>query len=219
MKFSLKKELPIMLIVFLPFVYLAYIWNTLPEKVPLHWNGNGEIDRWGDKIELVIIPFLLPFLIYVIFMVVPLIDPKGKIEQMGNKFYHLKFILVLLMSLLAIFILYASLKQSMTNMGLLFVLIGFLILVLGNYFKTLKPNYFIGIRTPWTLENEKVWKSTHLLAGKLWFIGGFFVIALGLFSKGKVLLTAFLIIVGVLVLIPLVHSYFSFKALKKREGF
>jgi uncharacterized membrane protein len=215
MKFNLKKELPIVLIVLLPFVYLAYIWSALPEQVPVHWNGNGEIDRWGDKTELVFIPFLLPFLIYVILLAVPLIDPKGKINQMGNKFYHLKFILVLFMSILAIFILYSSQKQSITNMSLLFVLIGFLILALGNYFKTLKPNYFIGIRTPWTLENEMVWKSTHLLAGKLWFIGGFFIIALGLLVTGKLLIMGCLIIIGILVMIPLVHSYLKFKTLEK----
>ena len=55
---------------------------------------------------------------------------------------------------------------------LIFPLIGLLFAFLGNYFKTIKPNYFIGIRTPWTLENEEVWKKTHLIGGKLWFVGG-----------------------------------------------
>lgn len=214
MKFNLKKELPIIFVVLLPFFYLAYLWKDLPQKVPVHWNGSGEIDRWGDKVELLIIPFLLPLLTYLIFLLVPIIDPKGKIKNMGNKFYHLKFILVLFMSLLAVFILYYAQKQSVTNMNLLFVLIGFLILTLGNYFKTLKPNYFIGIRTPWTLENEDVWKSTHVLAGKLWFVGGLFIIALGLIFSGKVLVPALLTILGVLIVFPLAHSFVRYKALK-----
>ena len=57
-------------------------------------------------------------------------------------------------------------------LDLIFVIIGLLFAFLGNYFKTIKPNYFIGIKTPWTLENEEVWKKTHLIGGKLWFIGG-----------------------------------------------
>lgn len=216
MKFNLKKELPIILVVLLPFFYLAYLWKDLPEKVPVHWNGSGEIDRWGDKVELLIIPFLLPLLTYLIFLLVPIIDPKGKIKNMGNKFYHLKFILVLFMSLLAVFILYSAQKQSVTNMNLLFVLIGFLILTLGNYFKTLKPNYFIGIRTPWTLENEDVWKSTHVLAGKLWFVGGLFIIVLGLIFSGKALVPALLTILGVLIVVPLAHSFVRYRSLKNQ---
>lgn len=77
---SLKKELPIILIVLIPFIYLAFIWNVLPEQVPIHWNANGEIDGWGSKATLLIIPFILPVLIYVILSLVPKIDPKQKIE-------------------------------------------------------------------------------------------------------------------------------------------
>ena len=83
---KLKKELPLVLIVLLPFIYLAYIWNELPEKVPMHWNIKGEIDRYGEKIELLIIPFLLPFLVYIIFLVVPKIDPKKRITFNFNRF-------------------------------------------------------------------------------------------------------------------------------------
>lgn len=78
---TLKKELPIIAIVLLPFLYLAYIWNQLPEKVPVHWNSLGEIDRYGEKIELLLIPLMLPFLVYLIFLIVPKIDPKNKLHQ------------------------------------------------------------------------------------------------------------------------------------------
>ncbi len=214
MKFNLKKELPIIFIVLLPFVYLAFIWNSLPEEVPIHWNGSGEIDGWGPKITLLLIPFVLPFLIYIIFLSIPAIDPKGRIKQMGNKFYHLKFFLTLFMSLLAVFILYSSKEESMTNMSILFALMGFFILVLGNYFKTLRPNYFIGIRTPWTLENETVWKETHIFSGKLWFVGGILLIILSLLLTAKFLTITFTVIVIILAVLPIAYSYMKFKSLK-----
>ena len=78
---KLLKEIPIISIVMIPFIYLAYIWSQLPEKVPMHWNINGEIDRYDDKIALILIPVLLPLLVYVIFLVVPKIDPKKKIKK------------------------------------------------------------------------------------------------------------------------------------------
>lgn len=214
---KLKKELPIIAIVLLPFIYLAYIWNQLPEKVPVHWNSLGEIDRYGEKIELLLIPILLPLLVYVIFLIVPRIDPKNKLHQMGNKLQAIKALMVVLMSVLALFILYSAKHQSFNNPNYMVLLIGVLYIVLGNYFKTIKPNYFIGIRTPWTLENETVWKDTHRLGGKMWFIGGIIVVLSSLMLDHKQNFTLFLIITTILALVPVVYSYIIFKKEKKKN--
>ena len=141
---KLKIELPLIVIVSLPFIYLAYIWGQLPEKVPIHWNIKGEIDRYGDKIELVMIPILLPLLVYIIFLVVPKIDPKNKLNKMGNKLQAIKFLLTTLMSILALFIIHSVKNQSSTDPNYIVILIGVLYIVLGNYFKTIRANYFIG---------------------------------------------------------------------------
>lgn len=217
MKFDFKKELPLLLIIALPFLYLAYIWNQLPDNVPTHWNMKGEIDDWGDKSELILIVFLLPVLIYVILLIVPVIDPKKKIQKMGNKYQHLKFILVLFMSALAILIVYTAQQQSFSNIEYILLLIGLLIMAMGNYLKTVKPNYFIGIRTPWTLENDTVWRATHRLAGVLWFAGGLVLIAISLLLPQSALSTSYFVVVGIIVLIPVLYSYFKFKSLKEED--
>lgn len=164
---NIKKEIPLLIVVLIPFIYLAYIWNSLPETVPTHWNYKGEIDDWGNKSSLILITFLLSGLTYILFTVIPLIDPKKRIQTMGKKYDNLKFLMVLFMSALAIFIIYSVKKQSITNPSFIILSIGLLFMLLGNYMKTIKTNYFIGIKTPWTLEHESVWKSTHKLAGKL----------------------------------------------------
>ena len=137
---NLKKELPLIAIVLLPFIYLAYLWNDLPSKVPMHWNLKGEIDRYGDKSELIIIPILLPLLVYVIFLVVPKIDPKNKLNKMGDKLQTIKFLLTTFMSILALFIIYSAKNQSFANPNYIILLIGVLYIILGNYFKTIKVN-------------------------------------------------------------------------------
>lgn len=208
---ELKKELPLITIVLLPFVYLAYIWNQLPEKVPMHWNFKGEVDRYGDKIELLLIPILLPLLVYVIFLVVPKIDPKNKLKTMGNKLQTLKFLVTTFMSILAIYILYSSKNQSFSNPNNMVVLIGVLYIILGNYFKTIKANYFIGIRTPWTLESETVWKETHKLGGKLWFVGGIIVVLSSLILDRQLNVIVFIIITIIITIIPTVYSYILFR--------
>ena len=212
---NLKKELPLIAIVLLPFIYLAYIWNQLPEKVPMHWNIKGEIDRYGEKVELIIIPIFLPLLVYIIFLVVPKIDPKNRLNKMGNKLQTIKFLLTTLMSILALFIIYTAKNESFTNPNYMVLIIGVLYIVLGNYFKTLKANYFIGIRTPWTLEKETVWKKTHQLGGKMWFVGGIIVIITSLILEKETNFTIFLIITGIITVIPIVYSYITFKNEKK----
>ena len=214
---ELKKELPILTIVMLKLIYLGYIWNELPRKVPMHWNINGEIDRYGDKSELIIIPLLLPLLVYLIFLVISKIDPKNKLKNMGGKLQTIKFFLTTIMSILAIFILYSAKKQSFPNPNYIILLIGVLFIILGNYFKTIKPNYFIGIRTPWTLENDSNWKKTHNFGGKLWFIGGVLVVVFSLILNKNLNFKIFMIITGLIAIIPIGYSYMIFKKEKERH--
>ncbi|PWH83426.1 hypothetical protein DIS18_02410 [Algibacter marinivivus] len=212
---NFKREIPLIIIVLIPFIYLAYIWSSLPETVPTHWNYKGEIDDWGSKNSLILITFLLSAVTYILFTIIPLIDPKKRIQTMGNKYHNLKFLMVLFMSALAIFIIYSVKEQSITNPSLVIFAIGILFMLLGNYMKTIKANYFIGIRTPWTLENESVWKRTHKLAGKLWFVGGL-AIAISSLTASKKFNSIFFISVTLLItLIPFVYSYLEYKKIRK----
>ncbi|MFK7811174.1 MAG: SdpI family protein [Maribacter sp.] len=214
MKLSLKQELPLLAIVAIPFVYLAYLWNSLPEKVPIHWNINGEIDGWGTKNQLIVILLALPVLIYILFLVIPIIDPKKKLEKMGKKFYNLKLLMVLFMSVLAVFILYSVQSHSGSSIKVVFALLGFFFMGLGNYFQTLQPNYFIGIKTPWTLESETVWKATHKVAGKLWFFGGALLTLAVLVLPAEISFFVFMAGTTLLAIVPIVYSYTKYKALK-----
>lgn len=212
---KIKKEIPFITIAILPFAYLAYLWNRLPEKVPMHWNGSGEIDDYGNKTELLFMLSLVVGLPYLIFLVIPHIDPKQKLQNMGNKLNNLRLILSLFMSALAVFILY-SVQQVTSNPTFIFAILGLLFAFLGNYFKTIKPNYFIGIRTPWTLENEEVWKKTHLLGGKMWFVGGL-LMAMTFVLPEPLNQYVFLGIIAVITVIPIVYSYLEFKK-QKNQG-
>lgn len=212
---KIKNELPIIGIVLLPFIYLAFLWNKLPKTIPIHWNINGEIDRYGEKTDLLLIPILLPLLTYLIFLVIPKIDPKNKLNKMGNKLQNLKFLMTTLMSILALFIIYSTKEQSLTNPNYVILLIGVLYIILGNYFKTIKPNYFIGIKTPWTLESEYIWKETHKLGGLLWLLGGILVILLSLLLNPKLNNIFFLGVTAIISIVPIVYSYTLHKNQKK----
>ncbi len=210
-----KNELPLIAVVLLPFLYLAYYWNRLPSRVPIHWNFQGQIDRYGSKMELLLVPILLPLLIYLIFLVIPRIDPKQKLKSMGNKYQRIKSLVTIFMSLLALVIIYSAKNKSLANPNYIILLIGVLFLIMGNYFKTIKTNYFIGIRTPWTLEDEYVWKETHKVAGKYWFAGGLIIIVSSLILNKTANFTLFLSIAVIITLIPIIYSYVLYRKTHK----
>lgn len=209
---KIRREIYLWLLVMLPAAYTAFIWNDLPASVPLHWNSKGEVDKWGSKWELITI-LLLPLLIYGLMVAIPVIDPKGKVQNMGGKYFQLKFVLVLFTSALSLFLLYMIGHQQHASPNLVFSLAGILFAALGNYFQSIKPNYFIGIRTPWTLESEIVWKKTHKLGGILWVIGGSLIVVLSILMDHQPALFIFLVITGVISLFPLIYSYIIFRRL------
>ena len=214
MKSFIKKEFSLIGVLTLPFVYLAYVWNSLPQKVPMHWNYRGEIDDWGSKNSLLLLVGLLTLVPYILMLIIPKIDPKNKLSVMGGKYNQIKFVFIAFISGLSLFIIFSSKNQSVSNPNLIQVLIGVLFIVLGNYFKVIKQNYFIGIKTPWTLENEQVWKLTHIFAGKLWIAGGLLIAVFSLFLPSDLAFGFFLTITILITLIPVLYSYFKYKELK-----
>lgn len=214
MKTKLKNEIGTILLILIPLIYLSFIWKDLKDTVPIHWNFKGEVDRYGDKSILFFIALLLPLSIYLLFYFFQELGPKEKINKMGRKFNTLKFLLTLFMSGLAVMIIHSAHSESFATANFIFILVGLLITVLGNFFKTITPNYFLGIRTPWTLEYESVWKSTHILGGKLWFYGGLIIVITALISNELWSKIGILSVLGIITIIPIIHSYLEAKKLK-----
>ncbi len=216
MKTSWKKEIPYLILVVIPSIYLALIYNSLPEQIPVHWNIEGEIDQWGHKATAWLVPILLPLLTYLLFLLIPIIDPKKKIAKMGSKYGQLKFLLVLFTTILAIYLIFAISRQDLFDSNFMFVLIGALFIGLGNYFQALKPNYFIGLRTPWTLENDTIWRKTHRLGGVVWILGGLVIIAASLLTGQDpgFFFYVFFSILTVMILIPVIYSYLLFRKIE-----
>lgn len=208
--FEIKKEIWIWAIMVLPMLYLAYVYRSLPQVVPTHFDTKGTANDWSDKSTLIYIVLGMTVGIYALLTVIPQIDPKKKIETMGNKYFLFKFFLMLFMSMLCIFCVQMSVAGSATSVKMVFVLIGGLFAFLGNYMQTVKPNYFIGIRTPWTLENEVVWRKTHLLGGKLFFVAGLLTMILPFVLKTHFDQVFLPIILGVSV-IPIGYSYIVYR--------
>lgn len=206
------KESVLWAFIALPYVYLSTIWDKLPEQVPTNFNMEGVANDWSSRTTLIFIPGALGIGIYLLMLIIPVLDPKKKIQQMGEKYYTLRFMLTFFFSLLVTYLLYASNAGSIKNPNMLFALIGVLFAMFGNYFQTIRPNYFIGIRTPWTLENEHVWKKTHRLGGRLWMSAGVLIAILAFVINNTLLFSIiFGVIIFLMVMVPVVFSYMEFQ--------
>ncbi|WP_421773527.1 SdpI family protein [Gracilimonas sp.] len=210
----LRKEWPVIVLLMAPFIASLLLSEQVPETVPTHFNLQGEADDYGPKW---IILYLLPaigVILYVALLFLPRIDPKKRIEEAQKPIAAIRLITSLFMVGLYAMMMLVVTGSDVSINSYVFIAVGVLFVGLGNYINTVKPNYFIGIRTPWTLENPTVWKKTHRLGSKIWMAGGVVIILSDLLFSESVNAIVFGATFGFMVVIPLLYSYFEFKKLE-----
>ncbi len=203
---TIRKELIIILLTALPIIYLLVNWSVLPDRLPVHFDGNGEPNGYGSKLVFIFLPLGL----YLLLIVVPFIDPrKSNYELFSSTYFKIRIILSAFLGLLNTVVIYNEL-HGISKIGS-FVPISVFILftLLGIYMGNISPNYFVGIKVPWTLNNDEVWIRTHKLAGKLWFWGGILGIVSLFFVKNAALVMLPIIIV--ITVVPIVYSYIIYQ--------
>ena len=190
----------------LPYIYLATIWNIIPDTVAVHFDLQGQPNDWADK-SLLFIPASLGVVVYLVMLVIPYLDQNKRIEEMGRKYFSLRFIVGLFISLISVYLLSLSNQGEVKDPNILIMILGGMIALLGNYFQTLRPNSFIGIRTPWTLQSEMVWKKTHQIGGLVWMAGGCLVLLFSFLMAFNWLLIFVGVVLIVIAMIPALYSY------------
>lgn len=188
-----------------PFLVLAALWAHLPERVPIHWNLAGEVNGWTSKSSGLLFLPLINVGVNVLLRFVPRFDPKlrGKLDKEDRMSTVLQIIRLALAAFVgAVFcdLIMAALGRPVAGGRLMLSSTLLLLAVMGNYLGNLRPNYFAGIRTPWTLESPATWRATHRLGGRLMFFGSLLLLVLQFFlseSMTNILFTASLILLAV----------------------
>lgn len=191
-----------LLVILLPMGVGLFLWNQLPDQVPIHFGLNGQADNYAGKAFVVFGLPLLMAALQVLLLVVTMADPKGK--NIAAKPFGLLLWICPLVSLFCGTMTYAkalALPVDINLVGGLFL--GLMFLVVGNYLPKCKQTYTVGIRLPWTLADEDNWAYTHRLAGKVWTIGGLVILALTFLRLPALQF----VVILVLVLIPTAASF------------
>ncbi|NNU90026.1 MULTISPECIES: SdpI family protein [Anoxybacillus] len=169
----MKKHLFIIILIACSYVLSLLAIPFLPSEVAIHWNAAGEADGFTNKWwGALLLPILLTGIVALI-VFLPKVDPRKENYEKFEKVYRI-FLHVFILFLFSIHVVTLAYNLGFPVQVDIVVPIGVgvLFIVLGNYMPKIKPNYFIGIRTPWTLENEVVWQKTHRVGGKVFVIMG-----------------------------------------------
>jgi uncharacterized membrane protein len=158
-----------------PFVVLGLWWKQLPTRIPVHWNFFGEVDKWGSRFSLLLAPLSAVILIALL-RFLPSIDPKlrrtaGEHGRMPAILPVVRLTLLLLFDLIFALQIAVSLGANVDSNRIIMIALLVVLGVMGNFFGNLRPNYFVGIRTPWTLRDAQTWRATHRLGGRLIVFG------------------------------------------------
>ncbi|NPV26094.1 MAG: SdpI family protein [Firmicutes bacterium] len=219
MKITLKSELIPFLIIVASVLVSILSYPYLPAQVPTHWGIAGTPDAYGSKLtHSIFIPALI-IGIYLLFLALPYIDPKrANYEDFAGVYTILKIMILGFMlgvQMLTIEAVFAPEQRLAVNY--LLAMLGVMFIVIGNYMAKIRPSWFVGIKTPWTLSNNEVWRRTHRVGGWGFVLFGLATLALAPFNQPKL---QFLVFIGgalVASLGPIIYSYLLYRRLEQEK--
>lgn len=209
-----KINIFIIAIILISFLLGIYFYNLFPDKIASHWGINGQVDGYMGKFWGLFLMPLISLAMFLLFILIPKIDPLRENIEKFRKFFD-RFILFIILFLFYIYILMILWNTGIEfNMNRFFPpAVGLLFYYAGILIENAKRNYFIGIRTPWTLNSEIVWDKTHKLGGKLFKAGGIIVI-LSVFFPQYAFWFILVPIIAIVIFIE-IYSYFVYKKVQK----
>ena len=212
-----RSELIVAFIILISFVVGIFFYPQMPERMASHWNAQGQVDGYMSKFWGL---FLMPVVsvgLFVLFLLIPRIDPLKENIAKFRKYFDAFIVLIF------VFLLYLYLLTLVWNKGTRFDMIrvlapafGVLFFYAGVLTENAKKNWFVGIRTPWTLSNEKVWEKTHKIGGQLFKAAGI-IAFLGVVFPGYAI---FLVLVPAIFVAAytIVYSYFEYQREVVKHG-
>ena len=194
-----------------------YFYASLPEQIPSHFSLDGTADAYAPKEFLILMGLGLQVFLYLLLTFLPMIDPFWKTIQKKYSVLLLFRDILMLFMLFLFTMTFLSAHTGRLNMELFGVGFGLLFILMGNFLPRLPRNFFVGIRTPWTIASDVVWKRTHIVGGWLFVAGGVIICLLALLGLPMhiVLLS---VLVPVFVVSSLIYPYLLYRKLQREGG-
>jgi len=201
------------------FVFGFLMYDKLPDQVPTHWGIDGTADGWSSKLAATLLLPLITICIYTILTFLPLIDPlKRNIFVAAREYFIFKLALVVFFGLIYFMMLAnAALGEIIPVTQGLFVGLALVFMAVAQVLPRVKRNYTVGIRLPWTLESDVVWKKTHIFGEKAFMVLGA-VCAFLSFLPPWLAFVIFFISLFVIVLALVGYAYSTYHVMQRRRA-
>ena len=197
------------LLVLSPILPGVLLWNQLPAQMPMHWGGDGAVDGYGSKLFGVIGVPLLLFGLHWLCILLGMLDRKN--HEQNPKAFGIIFWVCPVISVIASGSVYSiSLGGKIPAWSMTQIMLGLLLILIGNYLPKCKHNRTLGVRVKWTLANEENWNATHRMAGKTYVAAGFLMMVTA-FLPEQWLIAVMLFVVAPIVMLPVLYSYLYYK--------
>lgn len=214
MKIAKKEIMPIFVIIMMGIFAASLYMAPCITKVPTHWNAAGQIDGYSSKTFAVLFFPLLTVAVYLLMLFLPKADPlKENYQYFEKEYYFIRLILVLFMAGMFFFTFLSAMGYRLNITYFMVPFLSLFFILVGAFMPKIKKNWFVGIRTPWTLQSDEVWIKTHKFAGKTMIVGGtmaFFTI----FLSSEIAFAFFITIVLISALLPVLYSYLLYRKLE-----
>ena len=163
---------------------ICFIYPELPKRIPIRWDINWQVRDWTDK-KVIFLLGLFPIILLLLISFLPKKDRKKETMKQRKAYGIVAMTIVLFLIVLVWITIAAALEIEFKMQLILPSILGVLLIIFGNYMPIIRSNYYFGIRNPWTLSNEKVWRKTHRVGGYVFaIIGVVMIIASFAFKDG-----------------------------------
>jgi len=182
-------------------------WAALPDRVPVHWNAQGQIDRYGSKLEGVAIMPIVAVGVYLLFLALPLIDPwRASYVRFDATYRVLRVGLLAFLAFLNAVVVGSTAGLALDAPLLIGIATAALLLGIGAVLHDVKPNFFVGIRTPWTLASPRSWAATHRWGGRVLVVGGL-LLGAAVLARSAVAIVGAIVALAAALLVLVAYSY------------
>ena len=193
------------------FLAAALCWSFVPDRIAVHWNLQGAADGFGGKsLGLLLLP-MVSLGVYLLTLLLPLFDPgRANYQNFAGTYNAIRMSISLFLSVIYTVTVLVALGYQVNMNTMVGLALGVLFVVLGNVMGKIRPNWFVGIRTPWTLSSKASWTKTHRLAGWLFIVMGLLAAAWGLLQTVW-LFGLMLAVDGSCAVLIIVYSYLVYR--------
>lgn len=212
----MRKMLPALLATVVALGFSLWALSRLPDQVVTHWGFDGQPNGWSSARTAA---FLLPGIMLLmtgILSVLPTIDPLRKnYEFHGSVYFLLANVVVCFMLAIHLLVLGSALGWAVPIGAAVPVLVGALFVFIGRLLPRMQPNWFMGIRTPWTLSSPEVWRKTHVVGATSFTVAGVAIMLLGVAGSRSGAMKGLLVAAILAALWPVVYSYVEWRREKE----